>query len=95
MGIEHFIVMIETRNEMKNYWIEHSINASIQEMFLDDSAEILDRLDKEEVLKVLPCLNGKDIVEIGAGIGRLTQYIAPLCKSLKAVDFMEKFIRKV
>lgn len=80
---------------MKRYWHEHSENASLEEMLLDKNAEELGRLDRDEIFNIIPCLNGKDIIEIGAGIGRLTQYIAPICKSLKVVDFIEKFIQKV
>lgn len=80
---------------MKNYWNQHSKNASNEEMLLDNNNNGLDKLDKDEIFSIIPCLNGKDILEVGAGIGRLSQYVAPICKSLKVVDFIEKFIEKV
>lgn len=80
---------------MKKYWIEHSSNASEQEMLLDTNDDNLSESDKNEILNLLPSLKERIILEVGAGIGRLSKYIAPLCKSLKAVDFVEKFIEKV
>lgn len=80
---------------MKKYWIEHSKDASEQEMLLDENCDNLSENDKNEIFNILPSLQNKDILEVGAGIGRLSKYIAPQCKSLKAVDFIERFIEKV
>lgn len=63
-------------------------------MLLDDNAEVIDIFDEKEISEILPSLKGKDIIEIGAGIGRLTKYLAPQCKFLVAIDFMESFIQK-
>lgn len=91
----YLIYILDTRISMKEYWIEHSQNASNEDMILDENNNGLAMLDRDEVFKILPSLRGMDIIEVGAGIGRLTQFIAPICKSLKVVDFIEEFIKKV
>lgn len=48
-----------------------------------------------QILGMLPILSGKDIVELGAGIGRFTSSFATLAKSVLAVDFMETAVEKV
>lgn len=82
------------REAMTTFWNEHSKEASLVEMMLDTNAEELTKHELPEVLSFLPSFEGKDVVELGAGIGRFTTELASKAKSVVAVDFMEKFIEK-
>ncbi|XP_060081826.1 uncharacterized protein LOC132561112 [Ylistrum balloti] len=79
---------------MKDYWIEHSKDASMQEMMLDNDAEELSKDELPEILSYLPKYDGMDVVELGAGIGRFTTQLAQKARKVLAVDFMENFIEK-
>jgi phosphoethanolamine N-methyltransferase len=79
---------------MKDYWIKHSANASIQEMLLDSNAETISDHEMPEILSILPSIKAKRILELGAGIGRFTSMLAQQAEHVTAVDFIEKFIRK-
>ena len=54
---------------MKEYWIKHSAQASIQEMLLDSNAEEISDNEMPEIVSILPSFKGKIILELGAGIG--------------------------
>lgn len=82
------------RNAMTKYWEEHSQDATLEEMMLDSSARDLCKDEEPEILSYLPNLKSKDVVELGAGIGRYTAIFAEKSKSVIAVDFMQKFLNK-
>jgi len=82
------------RGAMKQFWDEHSKDASHEEMMLDSKAAIIGKQEIPEVLSLLPNIKEKDVLELGAGIGRFTGKIAEDAKSVIAIDFIEKFIRK-
>lgn len=82
------------RERMKDYWVKHSVNASIQEMLFDTNAEVISDSELPEILSILPSIKGKKILELGAGIGRFTRMLAPQAEHVTAVDFIENFIRK-
>lgn len=82
------------REAMTEFWLEHSQDASLEEMMLDTNAEELTKHELPEILSYLPDWQGKDVIELGAGIGRFTKELAPTANSVIAVDFMEKFIDK-
>jgi len=84
----------EARQVMADYWKQHSKNASVEEMMLDNKAKELSKEELPEILSYLPDFTNKDVVELGAGIGRFTAEIAKKAKSVVAVDFMEDFINK-
>lgn len=88
------LLMEGTRERMTKFWEEHSQEASIEEMMLDSNAEELTKHELPEILSYLPSWNQKDVIELGAGIGRFTGQLAKNAKSVVAVDFMEKFITK-
>ena len=48
------------------------------------------QIERPEVIGNLPDIAGMDVIEMGAGIGRMTADIAPVAKSVIAVDFMQK-----
>ena len=54
---------------MASYWEEHSKTASTEEMMLDTNAEKLDEVEFPEIMGILPDFTGKDVLELGAGIG--------------------------
>ena len=62
----------EVRQAMADFWKEHSKDASMEEMMLDQSAEELSKEELPEILSYLPDFTGKDVVELGAGIGSVS-----------------------
>jgi len=54
---------------MKDYWIKHSVQASIQEMLLDSNAEEISDSEMREIISILPSFKSKILLELGAGIG--------------------------
>lgn len=57
------------REAMTDFWTEHSQDASLIEMMLDTNAEELTKHELPEILSYLPSFEGKDVIELGAGIG--------------------------
>lgn len=80
----------DRRQEQVAYWESHSNASSIEEMMLDTGAAAIDAIERPEVIGNLPDIAGMDVIEMGAGIGRMTADIAPVAKSVIAVDFMQK-----
>ncbi|XP_078458513.1 uncharacterized protein LOC144937136 isoform X1 [Lampetra fluviatilis] len=83
-----------SREEMTKFWKEHSQEATLEQMMLDSKASTLAEEEKPEILSLLPNLDGTDILELGAGIGRFTGHLAKIANHVTAVDFMETFIAK-
>ena len=54
---------------MTDYWSEHSTEGTVKEMMLDEEAELLGKEEIPEILDMLPDYTGKDVLELGAGIG--------------------------
>jgi len=79
---------------MKRYWQEHSTAGSIEEMMLDDDASKIERQDREEILSLLPALEGTRMLELAAGIGRFTSELASKVGELTAVEFIQNFSDK-
>nr|BAU37045.1 phosphoethanolamine N-methyltransferase [Chlamydomonas asymmetrica] len=85
----------QEREVQKQYWKEHSSQPTVEAMMLDSKAAEIDQLERPEVLSLLGDVSGKDIVELGAGIGRFTGELADRgAKSIHAVDFMEASIEE-
>ncbi|XP_067314161.1 uncharacterized protein [Pseudorasbora parva] len=82
------------RNTMQEFWKEHSKLATVEEMMLDSNAQELTQHELPEILSLLPCLSGTDVLELGAGIGRYTRHLIGKARHVTAVDFMEKFVEK-
>jgi phosphoethanolamine N-methyltransferase len=83
----------EDRASMVSYWKRNS-NPNLESMMLDTNADKINRFEYPEILECLPDLDGKRVLELGAGIGRFTKTFAQLAKSVVAVDFMESFLEK-
>ncbi|XP_066525502.1 phosphoethanolamine methyltransferase isoform X2 [Hoplias malabaricus] len=79
---------------MTEFWKEHSQFATVEEMMLDSNAVVLTQHELPEILELLPSLDGIDILELGAGIGRYTSHLIGKAHHVTAVDFMENFIEK-
>ncbi|XVE63972.1 hypothetical protein DITRI_Ditri07aG0063700 [Diplodiscus trichospermus] len=82
------------REDQKNYWMEHSIDLTVEAMMLDSKAVDLDKEERPEVLSLLPPYEGKSILELGAGIGRFTGELAQKAGHVIALDFIEDVIKK-
>lgn len=59
----------QTREEMTEFWSKHSMAQSVEEMMLDSKAKHLTQHEHPEVMSMLPSIEGKDVLELGAGIG--------------------------
>ncbi|KAF8389997.1 hypothetical protein HHK36_024517 [Tetracentron sinense] len=92
------------REIQKSYWIEQSLDLTVEAMMLDSKASDLDKEERPEmddvgyeddaVLSLLPPYKGKSILELGAGIGRFTGELAKEAGQLLAMDFIESAIKK-
>ncbi|KAF7834544.1 phosphoethanolamine N-methyltransferase [Senna tora] len=85
---------MDERKVQKTYWIEHTVDLSVEAMMLDSKASDLDKEERPEVLSLLPAYEGKSVLELGAGIGRFTGELAQKAGQLLAVDFIESAIKK-
>ncbi len=54
---------------MSKFWKKHSAETNTNNMVLDDNANGLGELEIPEILDLLPDICGKDVLELGAGIG--------------------------
>jgi phosphoethanolamine N-methyltransferase len=72
------------------FWSAQSSDA--RGMMLSDRASELDARERAEILGHLPRLEGADVLELGAGVGRYTRHFAQVARSVVAVDFVEAFI---
>ena len=84
----------DSRAKMHEYWTEHSTKASLVEMMLDENADKISQFDMDEIATMVPSLKGKRILELGAGIGRYTGWLAEQAENVVAVDFIDKFIKR-
>ncbi|XP_039257506.2 uncharacterized protein LOC120334118 [Styela clava] len=84
----------ETRTQMTKFWKQHSQNGDVTEMMLDTQAAEISDIEIDEIIKYLPDYEGKDVLELGAGIGRFTSILSKKVKSVVAVDFMDNFVKK-
>ncbi|KAI1898360.1 hypothetical protein AGOR_G00071520 [Albula goreensis] len=83
-----------SRRDMMEFWHEHSQEATVEEMMLDSSAQLLTQQELPEILALLPNVQGAKVLDLGAGIGRYTRYFAQHAHHVTAVDFMEKFVER-
>lgn len=67
-------------------------HADARGMMLNDQASEFDAVERAELLAQLPDLRDKDVLELGAGVGRYTRHFAETARSVVAVDFVEAFI---
>ncbi|GIX72831.1 phosphoethanolamine N-methyltransferase [Caerostris extrusa] len=79
-----------TRVKMHQYW--QNFAPSLESMMLDKTASTIHIDEQEEIVSLLPSLEHKRVLELGAGIGRYTGLLASEAHHLTAVDFMEEYI---
>lgn len=58
----------DDRASMVTYW-KHNSNPNLESMMLDTNADKINRFEYPEILECLPDLDGKRVLELGAGIG--------------------------
>ncbi len=68
--------------------------STVSGMVLIDESDTMDRAERADILAQLPPLEGRDVLELGAGIGRYTSYFAQVARHVTAVDFVERFIEE-
>ncbi|XP_064611284.1 uncharacterized protein LOC135475355 [Liolophura sinensis] len=86
---------VAVRSAMTDFWQTHSDkDVTNKSMMLDSNADELTKTEVPEIMSYLPSVAGKDLIELGAGIGRYTRVLAESAKSVVSVDFMEKFVEK-
>nr|XP_045583280.1 phosphoethanolamine N-methyltransferase-like [Procambarus clarkii]XP_045583281.1 phosphoethanolamine N-methyltransferase-like [Procambarus clarkii]XP_045583282.1 phosphoethanolamine N-methyltransferase-like [Procambarus clarkii] len=78
------------RQKMTCYW--QAYNPTLESMMLSQDAKYLAQNEQNEVLSYLPDYHGKNVLELGAGIGRFTASLATVAGHVTAVDFMEQYI---
>jgi phosphoethanolamine N-methyltransferase len=61
-------------------------------MLLQEDVDDLSEIEKSDIISQLPWLGGKKVLELGAGIGRFTSYLAQVADHVTAVDFVERFL---
>jgi phosphoethanolamine N-methyltransferase len=88
----------EAREAMLNYWESQSggdgmLGPTVEAMMLDEGAAKIDQAERPEILGMLPPLEGMDMIEMGAGIGRLTGELATRAKTVLACDFVDVSIK--
>ena len=86
------------RQAMLKYWESQSggdglLGPTVEAMMLDEGAAKIDQAERPEIMSMLPPLEGLDVIEMGAGIGRITAELVTRAKSVIACDFVETSIR--
>lgn len=69
----------------------NSSSTTIETMMLDTNARMLHELEIPEIIEKAPKMEGKDVLELAAGIGRYTGILAQTAKSVTAVEFIQDF----
>ncbi|CAM6108571.1 unnamed protein product [Calypogeia fissa] len=88
------VVYGDERQIQEKYWKEHTVELTVEAMMLDSQAHKLDKEERPEILSSIPPIDGKSIIELGAGIGRFTGELAQKARHVIAMDFMENSIQK-
>ncbi|VDO77452.1 unnamed protein product, partial [Haemonchus placei] len=82
------------RDSFKTFWDKYSDKPDTNSMMLNQTAQDLEASDRADILSSLPHLTNKDVVDIGAGIGRFTTVLAETARWVLSTDFIESFIEK-
>ncbi len=84
--------MTERRRECHSFW--EMKPATLQSMLLHPKATQIDLEERPEIFNYLPSFDGKDVLELAAGIGRFTGPFAAKASHVTAVDFVQQFIEQ-
>lgn len=74
------------------FWL--SQEATLYSMILKNHIQTFEKQEREELIGYLPDLRGKRVLELGAGIGRFTPFLAQQATTLLAIDLVPQFIEK-
>lgn len=74
------------------FWKEQA--PVLESMLLRANAAYIDALERPEVLSYLPSLSQKNVLDLGAGIGRFTTDLAKIAAHVTATDLVAEFIAK-
>ncbi|CAG7827813.1 unnamed protein product [Allacma fusca] len=78
---------------MRKFWEQY--DPTPKSMMLCSAAnDVLEVEDRVQVLKTCPPLNGKSVLELGAGIGRFTTELAKVSRNVTAVDFIPAYVEQ-
>jgi len=67
---------------------------TVRGMMLLSDVATLDEAERKDILAQLPSLEGMDVLELGAGIGRYTSHFVQMVRHVTVVDFVEKFLEE-
>ena len=87
-------VKTSRRETYKNFWDKYSDKPDNGAMMLNKNADELEEYDRADILASLPDFTDKDVVDIGAGIGRFTTIFSRTARHVTSTDFIESFIEK-
>jgi SAM-dependent methyltransferase len=82
------------RNTYKMFWDRYSDMPGNEAMLLNKNADELEEYDRKDILVSLPDFTDKDVVDIGAGIGRFTTIFSQTARHVTSTDFIDSFIQK-
>lgn len=63
-------------------------------MLLQDDIDNLGQAERADIIAQLPSLDGMEVLELAAGIGRYTTHLAHVASHVTAVDFIERFLEQ-
>lgn len=77
-------------SKAQEFWSKLEGEPTIESMMLNKEAAGIDPKERQEILSLCPPVDARDVVELGAGIGRFTRDIADKqARSIKAYDFIQ------
>jgi phosphoethanolamine N-methyltransferase len=82
------------RETMLKFWENYQNAPTVESMMLSEDAKDFCEDDRLDIYSCLPNLTGKNVLELGAGIGRFTGLLAQKAKHVRATDFIEAFVLK-
>jgi 16S rRNA A1518/A1519 N6-dimethyltransferase RsmA/KsgA/DIM1 with predicted DNA glycosylase/AP lyase activity len=72
------------------FWKEQPANS--ESMYLRSNVFELEKEEQKELISYLPDLQGKRVLELASGIGRLTRYFSVRAQDLISVELMPNFL---
>ncbi|KAE9554540.1 hypothetical protein FO519_002244 [Halicephalobus sp. NKZ332] len=87
-------VRTSRRETYKSFWDKYSDKPDNGAMMLNKNADELEEQDRMDILASLPEFTDKDVVDIGAGIGRFTTIFSRTARHVTSTDFIHSFIEK-
>jgi phosphoethanolamine N-methyltransferase len=76
----------------RNFW--NGRPSTVSGMMLLSDVATLDEAERRDILAQLPSVDGMDVLELGAGIGRYTSHFVQVARHVTAIDFVEKFLKE-